>query len=151
MVRLWAGGTRGLCSDCCWIQGRHGSLSTWGCWHYTCVCTPSLSGLPSPFSRLPSALPRFLRGDQYAVALGLLDEGQVVLGVLGCPNLPMAPITQGIAAAVQTGAPVGCVFSALKGDGTTAEALDGSQAKKVSTGHRRTPPLPPPAVRSLDV
>jgi len=29
----------------------------------------------------------FLRGDQYAVALGLIDNGNVVLGVLGCPNL----------------------------------------------------------------
>ena len=30
----------------------------------------------------------FLRGDQYAIALGLIDCGEVVLGVLGCPNLP---------------------------------------------------------------
>ncbi len=30
----------------------------------------------------------FLRGDQYAIALGLIEAGQVVLGVLGCPNLP---------------------------------------------------------------
>ena len=29
----------------------------------------------------------FLRGDQYAVALALLDGGRPVLGVLGCPNL----------------------------------------------------------------
>lgn len=29
----------------------------------------------------------FLRGEQYAVALALLDAGEVVLGVLGCPNL----------------------------------------------------------------
>lgn len=29
----------------------------------------------------------FLRGDQYAVALALVVEGQVVLGVLGCPHL----------------------------------------------------------------
>ncbi len=29
----------------------------------------------------------FLRGDQYAVALALLDSGTVELGVLGCPNL----------------------------------------------------------------
>ncbi|MBW2270028.1 MAG: 3'(2'),5'-bisphosphate nucleotidase [Deltaproteobacteria bacterium] len=29
----------------------------------------------------------FLRGDQYAVALGLIEDGEVVLGVLGCPNL----------------------------------------------------------------
>lgn len=29
----------------------------------------------------------FLRGEQYAVALALIEDGQVVLGVLGCPNL----------------------------------------------------------------
>jgi 3'(2'), 5'-bisphosphate nucleotidase len=29
----------------------------------------------------------FLRGEQYAVALALVEDGQVVLGVLGCPNL----------------------------------------------------------------
>ena len=31
----------------------------------------------------------FLRGDQYAVALALIEGGRVVLGVLGCPNLPL--------------------------------------------------------------
>jgi 3'(2'), 5'-bisphosphate nucleotidase len=30
----------------------------------------------------------FLRGDQYAIALALIERGQVVLGMLGCPNLP---------------------------------------------------------------
>ena len=30
----------------------------------------------------------FLRGDQYAIALALIERGDVVLGVLGCPNLP---------------------------------------------------------------
>jgi 3'(2'), 5'-bisphosphate nucleotidase len=29
----------------------------------------------------------FLRGDQYAVALALVEDGQVQIGVLGCPNL----------------------------------------------------------------
>ena len=29
----------------------------------------------------------FLRGQQYAIALGLIENGKVVLGVLGCPNL----------------------------------------------------------------
>ncbi len=29
----------------------------------------------------------FMRGDQYAIALALVDRGRVVLGVLGCPNL----------------------------------------------------------------
>ena len=31
----------------------------------------------------------FIRGDQYAVALALIENGEVVLGVLGCPNLPI--------------------------------------------------------------
>lgn len=29
----------------------------------------------------------FLRGDQYAIALALVEDGEVTLGVLGCPNL----------------------------------------------------------------
>ncbi|MEO6654378.1 MAG: 3'(2'),5'-bisphosphate nucleotidase [Ilumatobacteraceae bacterium] len=32
----------------------------------------------------------FLRGDQYAIALALIDDGEVVLGVLGCPRLDSA-------------------------------------------------------------
>lgn len=31
----------------------------------------------------------FVRGDQYAIALALIDNGEVVIGVLGCPNYPM--------------------------------------------------------------
>ncbi|KAG4960512.1 hypothetical protein JHK82_037193 [Glycine max] len=31
----------------------------------------------------------FVRGDQYAVALALIEDGEVKLGVLGCPNYPM--------------------------------------------------------------
>ncbi|KAF5943745.1 hypothetical protein HYC85_017822 [Camellia sinensis] len=31
----------------------------------------------------------FVRGDQYAIALALIEDGEVVLGVLGCPNYPM--------------------------------------------------------------
>ncbi|KAJ6293131.1 hypothetical protein OIU76_025558 [Salix suchowensis] len=30
----------------------------------------------------------FVRGDQYAVALALIEEGKIVIGVLGCPNYP---------------------------------------------------------------
>lgn len=33
----------------------------------------------------------FLRGGQYAVCLGLIENGQVVVGVMGCPNLPVDP------------------------------------------------------------
>ena len=33
----------------------------------------------------------FLRNEQYAVALALIVEGQVVVGALACPNLPLEP------------------------------------------------------------
>ncbi|KAF5728653.1 PAP-specific phosphatase HAL2-like [Tripterygium wilfordii] len=31
----------------------------------------------------------FVRGDQYAVALALIEDGEPVIGVLGCPNYPL--------------------------------------------------------------
>lgn len=31
----------------------------------------------------------FLRGEQYALALALIEEGEVVLGAMACPNLPL--------------------------------------------------------------
>jgi 3'(2'), 5'-bisphosphate nucleotidase len=37
----------------------------------------------------------FLRGDQYAIALALIEQGEVVLGVLGCPNLPNSDGSRG--------------------------------------------------------
>ena len=52
----------------------------------------------------------FLRGEQYAVALGLIEDGEVVLGVLGCPNLP-----------VEGG--VGALFSALRGEPARERSL----------------------------
>ena len=53
----------------------------------------------------------FLRGDHYAIALGLIDGGEVVLGVLGCPRL-----------AGPGGAP-GLLLCAARGRGTEARAL----------------------------
>lgn len=61
----------------------------------------------------------FLRGDQYAVALALVDGGRVVVGVLGCPNLP-SPEGAGDATA-------GFVFSAVTGGGASAHTLDGGK------------------------
>jgi len=55
----------------------------------------------------------FLRGEQYAIALALLDASQVRVGVLGCPNLPIA-----------TGGAPGCVAIAALGHGATLRALD---------------------------
>ena len=30
----------------------------------------------------------FVRGDQYAIALALMEEGDLKVGVMGCPNMP---------------------------------------------------------------
>jgi HAL2 family 3'(2'),5'-bisphosphate nucleotidase len=52
----------------------------------------------------------FLRDEQYAVALALVEDGEVVLAAMGCPNLPAAgePGTPG---------PVGCLLVAVRGEG----------------------------------
>ncbi|KAJ9177821.1 hypothetical protein P3X46_012993 [Hevea brasiliensis] len=71
----------------------------------------------------------FLRGDQYAIALALLDEGQVVLGALACPNLPLASIG-GVNQHPSQGE-VGCLFFANIGTGTYMQLLNSSSATKV--------------------
>lgn len=65
----------------------------------------------------------FLRGEQYAVALALVEEGQVVLGVLGCPNLPRN--------ADQPDGPRGTVFAAARGTGTRMRSFDGADERPV--------------------
>lgn len=71
----------------------------------------------------------FLRGDQYAIALALLDEGKVVLGVLACPNLPLTPIGEFNKKSLQD--QVGCLFFAEIGTGSFMQSLDGSPPTKV--------------------
>ncbi len=55
----------------------------------------------------------FLRAEQYAIALALIEDGQVVFGVLGCPNLPAAD-----------GLGKGVLMVAARGQGAMALALD---------------------------
>lgn len=52
----------------------------------------------------------FLRDEQYAIALALIEDGEVVLAAMGCPNLPHAggPGDPG---------PTGCLFVAERGGG----------------------------------
>ncbi len=65
----------------------------------------------------------FLRGGQYAVALALLEDGQVTLGVLGCPNLPWnMDDPQG---------PRGCLFVAVKGRGAIMQTFDDSRKQTI--------------------
>ncbi|KAL2498586.1 Inositol monophosphatase family protein [Abeliophyllum distichum] len=79
----------------------------------------------------------FLRGDQYAIALALLDEGKVVLGVLACPNLPLASIASRNQHISKDD--VGCLFYAQVGTGTYMQSLDGSRETKVHVCATETP------------
>ncbi len=60
----------------------------------------------------------FLRGQQYAIALALVDGGRVVVGALGCPNLP-APGERGNGS--------GWIFHAARGSGTWASPVAGGE------------------------
>jgi len=63
----------------------------------------------------------FLRGEQYAAALGLIENGEVIMGILGCPNLPYE-------------GGKGCMFIARKGLGTAwAPLLDVKNVRPVRT------------------
>jgi 3'(2'), 5'-bisphosphate nucleotidase len=56
----------------------------------------------------------FLRGDQYAVALALIEDGQVHLGVLGCPSLPLVSLE----------GERGAVFVAVRRQGSAMRGID---------------------------
>ena len=57
----------------------------------------------------------FLRGDQYAVSLALIEDGQVVLGALACPNFPLDGSGEG---------PRGQIFFAVRGEGAFVQDLE---------------------------
>jgi 3'(2'), 5'-bisphosphate nucleotidase len=62
----------------------------------------------------------FLRNEQYAVALALIEDGQVVLGVLGCPNWPIDAHTH-----------AGSLFVAVRGEGTVQRDLLGGAEQQI--------------------
>lgn len=60
----------------------------------------------------------FIRGDQYAIALALVEEGEVKLGVLACPALPIKD-------------EIGVLFVAVKGEGTTMMSLSSDYSQPI--------------------
>lgn len=68
----------------------------------------------------------FLRGGQYAVCLALMVDGDVKVGVLGCPNLPIddkKPLAEDMGAAASDAEGQGVLFSAVQGEGATSRQL----------------------------
>ncbi|MEM1125253.1 MAG: 3'(2'),5'-bisphosphate nucleotidase [Bacteroidota bacterium] len=72
----------------------------------------------------------FLRGEQYAVALALVVNGQVTVAALACPNLP----------SLTPDAPSGAVMVAVRGAGAMQLELDeGSPETTVQTTSQHDP------------
>lgn len=68
----------------------------------------------------------FLRGEQYAVALALIENGQVKMGVLGCPNLTLNGNSDGI------------ITYAVKGQGAFTANMNGKNGKRVNVSNNST-------------
>ncbi len=64
----------------------------------------------------------FLRREQYAVAIALVEGGEVVLGVLACPALPWA---------LSEAEPAGCLLAATRGGGAWMQRLNGGPREPV--------------------
>lgn len=62
----------------------------------------------------------FLRKEQYAISLALIIDGQIVLGILGCPNLPVN--------GSNPDSPAGVLAWAVKGQGSFAVPMDSPDA-----------------------
>ncbi|PZO23050.1 MAG: 3'(2'),5'-bisphosphate nucleotidase [Leptolyngbya foveolarum] len=60
----------------------------------------------------------FLRKDQYAVALALIADGEIKVGVLACPALTLGDKT-------------GLLFVAVRGEGATMQTLDGGSPEPI--------------------
>jgi len=73
----------------------------------------------------------FLRGEQYAVALALIERGVVVLGALACPNLGIdgSPDREG----------EGCAALAIRGQGAWIEPLQGGARRPLWVSAREEP------------
>lgn len=65
----------------------------------------------------------YLRGDHYAVALALVEEGEVKLGVLACPALPVD--------AAHPEQERGVVFVGVKGQGAFRIPLSGGESQPI--------------------
>ena len=103
------------------------------------VCELIDRGAASPTKRFWTLDPidgtkGFIRGDQYAVALALIEDGEVKIGVLGCPNLTNAHISEPGGA--------GSLVIALRGQGTWLRSIadiEGNDWQRIHVSPRANP------------
>ena len=65
----------------------------------------------------------YIRGDQYAIALALVEAGELKLGLLGCPALPVD--------LTQPDGERGVLFVAVRGQGATMSPLAGGAPRPI--------------------
>ncbi|CAF9933438.1 MAG: hypothetical protein ALECFALPRED_005592 [Alectoria fallacina] len=83
----------------------------------------------------------FLRGGQYAVCLALIEDGDVKVGVLGCPNLPIdnaAPLSADIGN--ESGQGRGVLFAATVNSGASSRPLGRGALQKRQPIHMKSVP-----------
>ena len=84
----------------------------------------------------------FLRGGQYAVCLALIVDGEVQVGVLGCPNLPgddKAPLSADVSDPEQHQR--GVLFAAVRGKGATSQPLGNGELQPSASIHMKSPAI----------
>lgn len=86
---------------CSWIS--HGSADTYADRFWTLDPVDGTKG--------------FLRSEQYAIALALVEDGEIKVAALACPNLPLSISGTGDS---------GSLFWAIKGQGAYSAPLEGS-------------------------
>ncbi len=72
----------------------------------------------------------FLRGQQYAIALAYIEHGEVTLGVMGCPNLPIDH-----SASLEEADAHGCMYAAQRGHGAQELSFAGGRESRSSRIH----------------
>jgi len=82
-----------------------------------------------------------MRKQQYCIALGLLKDGEAIMGVLGCPNLPLTleNVTKFESRSELTG---GSIFHAIRGQGTYMQVdtdTDVNKARRVYASREPDP------------
>jgi len=73
----------------------------------------------------------FLRRDQYAIALALMEDNKPILGLLGCPSLAVSKDDK----------EQGCILVALKGEGAYIRSLDSDSETKICVSSQSDPKL----------
>ena len=77
----------------------------------------------------------FLRGNQYAVALGLIVDGQLKFGLLACPNLLYSSPGTNLSASFASGS----LFIGTAGQGASIISLDGKKSRSLRVSDNDNP------------